>query len=405
MWAMAFGAMDLAVEVANTPPGGIFEIPDGNYANVVLALKASGRPGAPTRLVAKNPGHVFLTGDSALKVEASDVVVSGFGFKEGGIPQGLQHVVEVRGDRVVLEDLSVAAYNQGGRGKQWVILFGSSNRVTHCAFSGKTTVDPTFQVEIEESRVCGTLVERCYFGPRPPLGKNGGETIRIGYSKQAWFEAGVVVRENLFEACDGELEIISGKSCGNWYVSNTFLECAGALTLRHGNHSTVRGNVFMGKGKKETAGIRVIGANHLIEGNHFEGLTKDLGAIALTAAQENFVASGYWTVSNVRVEGNSFALGKIPAVVFSSMLGGKEGSQKVLPRDCLFISNRWAGEGPAFGGTMGSGHRFIGDLARELGANPPTGVGLFPGELGEGGRPQGMPALHVMARGEVGPRW
>jgi len=54
-----------------------------------------------------------------------------------------------------------------------------------------------------------------------------------------------VVESNLFDRCDGELEIISSKSCENVYRHNTFLDCAGMLTLRHGNRCTVEGNFFI----------------------------------------------------------------------------------------------------------------------------------------------------------------
>ena len=43
------------------------------------------------------------------------------------------------------------------------------------------------------------------------------------------------MEQNFFDRCDGELEIISSKSCDNIYRGNTFLNCAGMLTLRHGN--------------------------------------------------------------------------------------------------------------------------------------------------------------------------
>jgi poly(beta-D-mannuronate) lyase len=46
-----------------------------------------------------------------------------------------------------------------------------------------------------------------------------------------------VVEHNLFQECNGEIEIVSSKSCENTYRYNTFLNCEGAVTLRHGDTS------------------------------------------------------------------------------------------------------------------------------------------------------------------------
>lgn len=394
-----------AETLRNLAAGGTLVIPSGDYRDQVLVVNRGGTAENPTRIRSARGGTVTFQGASALVIQASHVRVEGFVFSNGGIPEGMNHVVEVRGDGVTLEDCAIESYNQGGRGKQWIILFGSSNRVSRCFFAGKTTVDPTLQIEVERERPSGAIIEACHFGPRPPLGQNGGETIRIGYSKQAWFDGSCVVRKNLFEACDGELEVISGKCMNNRYLSNTFLRCAGALTLRHGNGSLVRGNVFLGEGKAGTAGIRVIGADHRLIDNHFEGLTKDLGAISLTAAQEPFADNGYWTVTNIRIEGNTMAGGSAPGVHFSAMAGGKNGSQTVLPKDCLFVSNTWDGSGPAYTGTVGAGHRFIGERVRPSPEPVLPGVTVLSTPPSTAGRPAGYGPLQILTPRDVGPSW
>jgi hypothetical protein len=78
---------------------------------------------------------------------------------------------------------------------------------------------------------------------------NGLESIRIGDSKTSFTDAHCVIAFNRFEDCDGEIEIISNKSCHNSYLHNTFYNCDGGLTLRHGNHTLCDGNYFDG-GKK-----------------------------------------------------------------------------------------------------------------------------------------------------------
>ncbi len=75
------------------------------------------------------------------------------------------------------------------------------------------------------------------------------------------YRSGTIVENNVFDRCDGEVEIISNKSNGNIYRGNLFLRSRGALTLRHGDDTLVEGNVFRGDGKDFTGGIRVINRN------------------------------------------------------------------------------------------------------------------------------------------------
>ena len=67
------------------------------------------------------------------------------------------------------------------------------------------------------------------------------------------------------------------KADGVLISGNSFVECAGTVTLRHGNGSTVRGNVIAGKLKKETGGIRVYGSRHQILDNVIIGTTGRAG--------------------------------------------------------------------------------------------------------------------------------
>src|SRR5207248_3634205 len=122
--------------------------------------------------------------------------------------------------------------------KFYIHLAGSENRFDHCYLAGKTSESPTLQVEAE-GKPNHHQIDHNHFGPRPPLGKNGGETMRIGYSYQQTKISRTLVEHNLFDRCDGEIEVISSKSCENIYRYNTFRNCDGTLTLRHGNRCRV----------------------------------------------------------------------------------------------------------------------------------------------------------------------
>ncbi len=154
---------------------------------------------------------------------------------------------------------------------KWVSLYGSHNRVDHCYIRGKTNSGTTLVVWLSDQPNYHQI-DHNHYDPRPALGFNDGETIRVGTSDWSMHNSFAVVEENNFEGCSGEIEIISNKSCENVYRNNTFVDCEGTLTLRHGNRCSVEGNFFLGHHKRETGGIRVNREDHKILDNYLEAL-------------------------------------------------------------------------------------------------------------------------------------
>ena len=67
----------------------------------------------------------------------------------------------------------------------------------------------------------------------------GFEIIRVGTSGSQMEECGAVIEHNLFEECNGEIEIISLKCTGSVVRHNTFSKSYGYVTMRHGNRHIV----------------------------------------------------------------------------------------------------------------------------------------------------------------------
>jgi hypothetical protein len=84
----------------------------------------------------------------------------------------------------------------------------------------------------------------------------------MGHSemKRKYFRT--IFRYNYLEQCNGDGEIVTNKSSGNLYYNNTFTDCNGSLTLRHGDSTAVLANYF------KNCGLRVLGAYNLIANNH-----------------------------------------------------------------------------------------------------------------------------------------
>jgi|APTNR8051073442_1049403.scaffolds.fasta_scaffold02869_3 poly(beta-D-mannuronate) lyase len=287
---------------------------NGTWADARLKIHAAGTAEKPVTIKAQTPGKVVFTGDSRLSVGGAHVVVDGLWFQN---PTGAQ-VIELRLDSkqlandcritncAVTNDTQLTSVDSA----QFVSIYGTRNRVDHCYIAGKTTQGTTMVVWLSnEAKDQGKhQIDHNHFGPRQKLGKNGGETIRLGDSKTSMQTAACVVEHNLFEKCDGEAECISNKSCGNVYRFNAFKGVSGTLTLRHGNRCIVENNVFDGAGGKGAGGVRVIGEYHIVTGNHFENLTgdKERSALCIMLGIPDSPANGYFQVKHAEITYNSF---------------------------------------------------------------------------------------------------
>jgi len=192
----------------------------------------------------------------------------------------------------------------------WVSLYGSNNRLDHSQLRGKTNAGPTVVVVRDATQGLDNQhrIDHNWFGPRPALGVNGGETIRVGTSDTSLSDSNSTVENNWFEGCDGETEIVSNKSGGNTFRGNVFYRSAGALTLRHGNGNRVVDNLFLGDDKAGTGGVRIINADQTVSNNYFERLagSSNRSALAVMDAQANPPLSGYAPVVNATISRNTF---------------------------------------------------------------------------------------------------
>ncbi len=263
--------------VAAAQPGDTITLRNGMWDNAALLFAADGAVDKNIVLRAETPGGVLLTGNSTLQISGKYLTVDGLTFKDGGISHG--DVISFRGKKGTessycrLTNTSVIDYNPADRkvNTKWISLHGDHNRVDHCYFAGKTNLGTTLVVWVSD-KPNYHVIDSNYFGPRPELGENGGESIRVGTGIVSMQNSHTLVADNLFESCNGEVEIISNKTCENVYRHNTFVNCKGTLTLRNGNHCTVTGNFFFGNHLKNTGGIRITGEDHLIYNNYIAGL-------------------------------------------------------------------------------------------------------------------------------------
>lgn len=335
--------------LASAQPGDTITLTNQVWKDADILFKKNGAPGNPIILRAQTPGHVLLTGNSRLRIAGSWLVVDGLRFQFGGVTNSdvilFREKSSVLATNCVLTNCAIVDYSpplppNDATDYKWVSLYGVSNRVENCYFKGKTNAGTTLVVWLPSATNDSNfhVIRRNYFGPRPALGVNGAETIRVGTSDTSFTWSGTLVEENYFLACNGETEIISSKSLGNTYRYNTFDACQGALTLRHGNHCTVAGNWFLGRGAPLTGGVRIIGEDHRVYNNYFVDLmgTGYRAALTLMLGVTNSALNEYFQVKRALVAFNTFVNCR------SSILIGLQGSVAGAdqpPLDCVIANN------------------------------------------------------------------
>jgi poly(beta-D-mannuronate) lyase len=351
----AAGAGDIERLMPKLAPGDSLVLADGTWRDVRITFQSQGTAEKPITLRAEHPGKVTLAGNSSLAIEGAHLVVSGLLLQDA---RGSGDGIRISGRHCRLTECAVVdcAY------RFFAHLAGSDNRIDHCYLAGKTNDSPTLQVEVE-SRPNHHRIDHNHFGPRPPLGRNGGETIRLGYSWQSMSNSATVVEHNLFERCDGEIEIISNKSCENIYQDNTFADCAGMLTLRHGNRCRVDNNFFIGHHKRGSGGIRVIGEDHTILNNYIDGVAQ--GGIWVTAGIPDSPLKGYFQARRILIAFNTIVDSAGPCVDLSAGLGSS--GRTLLPADVTLANNLLApaARGILLKGKEGAAFRWVGNLAAQ----------------------------------------
>jgi poly(beta-D-mannuronate) lyase len=310
---------------------------NGVWQDQKLLLKGAGTSEHPIVLRAETAGNVLLKGTSSLTISGQWLVVDGLYFKEG---VGEKHVV-VFSDSAAwcrLTNSAIVNYNPSDKksDSHYVSMNGIHNRVDHCFFEGKTNHGPTLVVWLSD-KPNYHRIDHNHFGFRPPLGENGGESIRIGTSTWSLYNSYTTVEYNLFEHCDGEMEIISNKSCHNTIRYNTFFESKGTLTLRHGNDAVVYGNFFIGNNVEKTGGIRIIGEDHVVFGNHFQDLegTGLSAAISIMDGLPNSPLTGYYQVKNAQVIDNTI----VRCAEAFSIGAGKNETRNLKPLNSSITAN------------------------------------------------------------------
>ncbi len=275
--------------------GDIVLLDDGIYEfSSPVHITAQGLKEKPIIIRAKNRNKAIIKGETSFILRnASFITIEGLVFNNTG-----SIAVQLEGSNNIRVTRNIFRLKERGRGN-WVWITGNDNDTI--SLSHHNTVDRNLFENKKELgnfvTIEGTnkfspsvsqydVIEWNYFRNIGPRVENVLEAIRAGSSIYTLSRGYTVLQNNLFERCDGDPEYISIKLSDCTVRNNTFRECLGSLSLRHGNKTTVDGNFILGNGRSGafldstgknwtlgTGGVRFCADSMTITNNYFEGLT------------------------------------------------------------------------------------------------------------------------------------
>lgn len=330
--------------VSDLAPGDTVRLANGTWRDFEIRFSGQGTAEQPITLAAEEFGQVIISGVSDLKLSGTHLVVAGLVFRDGHAPGDSVIAFRTSPDQVAthsrVTQTVIDGFNKPARAMvdSWVSMYGRHNRFDHGHLEGKGNKGVTLEVVLdrEADRENHHCIDHNYFGPRPVLGANGGETIRIGNSWSSRSDSLTRVENNYFFHASGEHEIISNKSGGNLFRGNVFDRSQGTLTLRHGHGNRVENNVFFGHGVPHTGGIRVINRDQVVRNNYMEDLAgfRFRGALVMMNGIPDGPLNRYDPVENARVEHNSVINSR--HIAFGA---GHTGVINAAPTDSHFSDN------------------------------------------------------------------
>lgn len=273
---------DLHEAIKNAQPGDEIVLADGVYKDVEIKFRGQGTEENPITLRAENAGKVSIEGQSYLKFGGEYLIVEGLHFKNGFSPSSAvidfkisqKDAPDAIANNCKVTNCVIEDFNKPKRDDSdvWVNFQGRHNELSNSYIAGKTNRGATVRVVLKgiESINNYHQIVNNHFGPRPIKGGPSGETIQLGSSYTSMSPSHTMVANNLFEECNGEVEVISSKTNFNEFRNNVFYKSEGSLVARHGNYCIIDGNYFIGDGVNENfGGVRIVNTGHWVTNNYF----------------------------------------------------------------------------------------------------------------------------------------
>lgn len=275
---------ELNLALDSVLPGETIIMKNGVWNNTTIVFKASGTKEQPIILKAESAGKVFIEGVSNIEMSGNYLHIKDLFFRNGYSPTKNVIAFRTSKDQVAnncsVSNCVILDFNKPQRDQDdlWVQFYGRYNQLKNCYIAGKTNGGPTVRVDLKGNQSIRNYhqIVNNHFGPRPRKGGARGETIQLGSSFTSMSPSNTTIANNLFEECNGEVEIISSKTNFNEIKNNVFYKSEGSVVTRHGNYCVIDGNYFIGDGDNVNyGGIRIVNTGHWIINNYFYNIIGD----------------------------------------------------------------------------------------------------------------------------------
>lgn len=296
----------------NAEPGDAIVLEDGNYYDVNMTVTRSGTKDNPIFIIARNPGQVKIMGESQLYVKADYVVVAHLTFTNGR-PTTDRGAIWLEGNHLRLTNTLIYRFEEEGMDYKWLSMTGKYHEIDNNTFDGKETGGALLTIWRDDlSPQFHHIHHNQFKNYKDAGGSNGYETIRVGTSHYSQSDSYVTIENNLFEAVNGEIEIISIKAGRVHVRNNTFINSLGHITARHGKNSVIENNVFFANNLVDTGGVRAYDGGHIIRNNYMDSVntgSNTRGGIVIHSGVNeigtNTVLNAQWTSFNMLIERNT----------------------------------------------------------------------------------------------------
>ena len=331
---------ELNEAIDNATPGTEIVLANGVWKDAQINFYGMGTEKAPIVLRAETPGEVIIQGKSFLHLGGEYLIADGLYFRDGFTPKRAVFRYQIGKDSTAfhskISNCVIEDFTQPNRWNRdvWVGFYGRHNKLEHCYLSGKSNKGATVMVFQKGNQHINNhhQIVNNYFGPRPRKGGPSAETMRIGGSETSMTPGRVNVSNNYFEACNGEVEIISDKTAYNSFTNNIFDKCEGSLVMRHSDYTTVDANIFIGDDDSDFyGGIRVVNTGHWITNNYFYKIRGEefRSPLAIMNGIPKSALNRYKQVTDAVIAHNTWVDCKSP---FQIGVGQNKASKDVLPK-------------------------------------------------------------------------
>ncbi|GGN26195.1 lyase [Lentzea pudingi] len=268
-------------------------------------------------IAAENVGRTVFTQGGFQLGAVRDVTIEGFVFDGTST---LSVPAEAAGTRITRN-----TYN-GDKPSSSLTVGADDVEVDHNTFSNRSNEGVYLQITGSGDGIAQrTHVHHNYFYNHSFSGSNGGESIRLGFSHKQSKSANAIIEYNLFEKANGDPEAISVKASDNTIRFNTIRDSKGYIVLRHGNRTTVEGNVLFG------SGIRFHGNDHKVFNNYVQN-TADR---AIVFGKGSETDSGPASTSHDRPDRVTVAFNTL--IGTGAVVDSDTGTY--APKDCVLANN------------------------------------------------------------------